>query len=510
VESVQRRVERAVRDAAERHALWPDGATLLAAVSGGADSLCLLGTLLALRDHGPASVAPGGVVVAHLDHGLRGESGAADAEWVRSFCNGLGLRTIVERTDVPAIASAEGRSREDAARRARYAFLRRVAAQVGAQRICTGHTLDDQAETVALHWLRGAGLEGLAGMAQLEGEIARPLLTISRADTEAYCAARGWQPRQDETNADPRYLRNRVRRELLPALETYNPQIRRTLARNADLIRADEAYLEEQVDAIWERCAVGRRPGALVLSRRTLAEAPDALRRRVVRRACWALAGRDHGPESGHILAVDEALRRPSSGNRIDLPGGIELTISYDTVELRLGPERLGRPGRGTTEHPLPVPGSVELPELGWRVRAWRSELPPGLDDGEQPAAAALPPFARHGTHAEVGHAETRAYLDADAVGEPLTVRTWRPGDRFQPMGMSRSKKLQDFFADAKVPRELRHRVPLVTDPGGIVWVGGLRPDERARVTEATRTILVLQLEPLDSLDSAAESTVSP
>jgi tRNA(Ile)-lysidine synthase len=499
VERVQRRVERAVRDAVERHALWPAGATFVAAVSGGADSLCLLGALLALRDQGSASVAPGALVVAHLDHGLRGEAGAADVAWVRSFCEGLGLRCIVERADVRAVASAERRSIEDAARCVRYTFLRRVAADVGAERICTGHTLDDQAETVALHWLRGAGLEGLAGMAPLEDDVARPLLTVSRADTEAYCAARGWQPRHDETNADPRFLRNRVRRELLPTLESYNPQIRRTLARNADLIRADEAYLEDQVDAVWKRCVVERRPDALVLSRRGVTEAPAALRRRVLRRACWELASRERGPEAVHILTVDEALQRPSSGERIALPGGIELHISYDTVELRHGPTHKAAAAWDTTERPLPVPGSVELPELSWRLRAWRSELPPGLDSGGQPAAAELPPFAQAGTHAEVGHAETRVYLDAAAAGGPLSVRTWRPGDRFQPMGMSQSKKLQDFFADAKVPRELRHRVPLVVGPEGILWVGGLRPDERARVTEATRSVLVLQLDPLDS-----------
>src|SRR5262249_32892143 len=160
--------------------------------------------------------------------------------WVAAHCRELGVRCEVEHMDVPALARQRRHSLEDTARQARFAYYRRVAQQVGAERIVTGHTRDDQAETIALHWLRGSGLAGLAGMRPLAGDVARPLLAISRSETEAYCAARGWQPREDATNRDLRFRRNRVRHELLPLLERYQPALREVLVRNAELLAADE------------------------------------------------------------------------------------------------------------------------------------------------------------------------------------------------------------------------------------------------------------------------------
>src|SRR5262249_8957025 len=193
-------VEAAVRRAAERHALWRPGVPLVVGVSGGPDSLCLLGALLALRDRG-GPVAPGELIVAHLDHGLRGAEGRRDAEWVRGFGEPLGLRCVTAAADVRQIARNERCSLEDASRRARYAFLHQVALESCAERICVGHTRDDQAETVVMHWLRGSGLAGLAGMAPLEGDIARPPLNVSRAETEAQRPARSRPPRDDTTDA---------------------------------------------------------------------------------------------------------------------------------------------------------------------------------------------------------------------------------------------------------------------------------------------------------------------
>ncbi len=218
---VRRTVERAITRATQRHALWTPGARLVVAVSGGADSLCLLGALLALRERGHR-LAPGELIVAHLDHGLRGEESREDARYVQRLAADLGVPCVIEEAN--AAYSTELRiGLEDWARRTRYVFLRRVAAEHQAERIVTGHTRDDQAETILLHWLRGSGLAGLRGMAPLRGDIARPLLDVTHEQTVAYCAAQGWQPREDSSNADTRFLRNRIRHELLPLLETYNP-----------------------------------------------------------------------------------------------------------------------------------------------------------------------------------------------------------------------------------------------------------------------------------------------
>src|SRR5690242_14200760 len=249
----RRTVERAITWAVQRHALWSPSARLVVAVSGGADSLCLLGALLALRERGHR-LAPGEIVVAHFDHGLRGDESREDANFVRQLATELGILCVTGHPD--ASYSTDLRvSIEDWARRARYAFLRRVAAEHEAERIVTGHTRDDQAETILLHWLRGSGLAGLRGMAPLRGDIARPLLDVTHAQTVAYCAAMGWQPREDSSNADPRFLRNRIRHELLPLLATYNPGIRDLLVRNGELLADDEAYLEAQTQVAWNELA---------------------------------------------------------------------------------------------------------------------------------------------------------------------------------------------------------------------------------------------------------------
>ncbi|MGZ3673433.1 MAG: tRNA lysidine(34) synthetase TilS [Ktedonobacterales bacterium] len=505
--ATRERVERTVRGAVERHALWRRGAPLVVAVSGGADSLCLLGTLLALREQ-ESSVAPGEIVVAHLDHRLRGAEGEQDAAWVAAFARELGLRCEPGTADVPALARAERRSLEDAARHARYAFLRRVAAEVGAERICTGHTRDDQAETLVMHWLRGSGLDGLSGMPPLAGDIARPLLDLTRGDTVAYCAARGWAPRTDATNADTTYLRNRIRHELLPALEQYNPNLRQTLVRNAALIAEDERYLEAQTDRAWEDVLSDTSPStnAIALDLVELCVLPGALRQRVLRRAARRLTARDTAQalEARHLLLLDDLIAQRRTGATLDLPAGLRVTRGYTalTFTLSSNPSAIAHAtdsdaSGDITPQPLalPVPGEVELPDAGWRIRAWHSVGPPGSEVSAQPDPPELPAFAFGGTYGSVGHAETRAYLDADVAGDTLLVRTWRRGDHFRPLGMRHEKKVQDYFTDAKVPRELRGQLPLVFNKDHLLWIAGLRIDDRVRLTERTRRILVLQLD---------------
>ncbi len=505
------KVERAAAAAVRRYGLWKLGARLVVAVSGGADSLCLVGALLALRAQGGAS-APGEIVVAHLDHGLRGVEGQEDAAWVETFSREQGLRFVGAAVDVAAIAKQERRSLEDAARNARYAFLRRVAIEVGADRICVGHTRDDQAETVLLHLLRGAGLAGLAGMAPLSEDIARPLLDLTHADTRTYCAARGWQPREDRSNDDPHFLRNRVRWELLPVLEGYNPNLRETLVRNAELISADERYLDELTTALYKNGPIERRDETARLPLAWLREQPLALRRRLMHLAFTELAGDEVGLEARHMSQLDALLDGGRTGKSLNLPAGLRSILDYDVLTMTRSPPSM-RQAEAACESHLPAPGYVEAPEIGWRVRAWLVETPPGLESSALPD---LPPIGQAGTLSDLGRAESRVYLDADVAGDELLVRTWRPGDRFRPLGMAHEKKLQDYFADTKVPRALRSRIPLVFNRSHLLWVGGQRIDDRARLTPATRRVLALQIEPLEgpavesSLSSSVKSAQQP
>lgn len=494
---IRRRVERAVARAAQREGLWEPGAPLVVAVSGGPDSLCLLGALVALRDAGHPA-APAALTVAHLDHGLRPES-AADAAWVRDFAATLGVPAATERADVAWLARREKRSLEDAARTARYAFLRRVAADVGAAAIATGHTRNDQAETVILHWLRGAGLAGLSGMAARSGDVVRPLLGITREQTVAYCAAHGWEPLNDATNADPRFTRNRIRHELLPLLETFNAGIHDQLARNAAILRADNHYLETQTDAAWARLVAVTADG-VCLAREALREEPPALRYRLYQRAVERLAPGGGALEvrhleARHIAAVDALLERRQIGASLHLPGGLSVRLDYNALVFEMAAPHAEPPAH---EWELSVPGTLDLPELGWRLRAWRMEELPGSERDDGPPE--VPPVTLADRSGELGRAESRVYLDASAAGDALPVRTWRPGDRIYPLGMRQVKKVQDLFSDAKVARELRHRLPLVFGREHLLWVAGVRVDDRARLTPATTDVLVLQLEPLPPL----------
>jgi tRNA(Ile)-lysidine synthase len=510
---IRKVVERAMVRSVQEHALWSPGARLVVAVSGGADSLCLLGALLALqkRRH---RLAPRELIVAHFDHGVRGDESAEDARFVQRLAAKLGLPCIVER----ARTRHERGSRvsvEDWARHMRYAFLRHVAAEHHPERIVTGHTRDDQAETILLHWLRGSGLAGMRGMRPIRGDIARPLLDVTHAQTVGYCAALGWQPREDSSNRDPQYLRNRVRHELLPLLATYNPGIRDLLVGNGELLADDETYLETQTQIAWSQVAHVAPDSAgkdneresVRVSLEPLRALPAAIRHRVYR-AASSIVGNDFALEARHIVAIDRQLADGHSGTVLNLVGGLNTWLEYDALVF----QRKGKhpapqgPASGLlriaasqpSEWTLTIPGVVEMPELGWRIRAWRVDGAPGSEDANTlPPAPELPPPSFTDRPAEIGRAESRVYLDAAATGDALTVRTWRPGDRFRPLGMRGEKKLQDYFSDAKVPRELRSRVPLVFNSAHLVWVAGLRIDDRVRLSPTTQAVIVLQLAPL-------------
>jgi tRNA(Ile)-lysidine synthase len=505
---IQERVEAAMRAAVERDDLLPAAGAVIAAVSGGADSLCLLGALAALC--GPDGRWPRvELVAAHLDHGLRGDVARAEGAYVAERAADLGLRCHLGARDVAERARREHRSVEDAARRARYAFLREVARAEGAARICVGHTRDDQVETLVLHWLRGSALAGLAGMRPLAGDLARPLLDLTHADALAYCAARGWTPCEDPSNQDRRYLRNRVRHDLLPLLRTYNPRLDDTLLRNARALAADEAYLAAAADRAWAVLATVVTDDAVTLDGAALAALPGPQRRRVLVRAAARLTGGEPALEARHLALLEDLLARPADirERALHLPMGLLAMREGDRLALR---RRLVGGGRADEAagpvspgeaRALPVPGSVVVPGTGWRVRAEvldpaAGSAPPGLELPESHVQETERLRPARGTAEALGRASLRAYLDADAAGTPLTVRTWHPGDRFRPFGMTSEKKLQDYFVDAKVPRAERGRIPLVFGPSHLVWVGGHRPDDRAAITPATRRVLALRLEP--------------
>jgi tRNA(Ile)-lysidine synthase len=454
---------------------------------------------------GPGKAEPGvALVVAHLDHGLRGEQGRADAAFVAALAAELGLPCRMGERDVAALARQRKRGLEEAARRARYDFLRTVAAEVGAERICVGHTRDDQVETLVMRWLRGSGLTGLVGMRPLTGDIARPLLCLTRTETHAYCAARGWAPREDYSNSDRRYWRNRIRLDVLPLLRRENTNIAETLIRTAEVLATDEDYLAARAAEAATGATREATPERVVFDRARLFTLEPAVLRRVVLAALIQVADRDTLFEARHIvLAAGMASSKVPPYYGIQLPGHTRVTVTSDDVVIaRRGPDQRKPPK--PEEHapgiPLPVPGQVDVPDTPWRVSAQLLDASDSPSPGAERVAVSLGAGALP--------TAMRAYLDADAAGAPLVVATWQPGDRFMPLGMTREKKLQDYFVDAKVPREERAAVPIVWGPAHIVWVAGQRIDDRARVRPETRRVLALRLTRRDAIwhtEDAAE-----
>ncbi|MDY6918564.1 MAG: tRNA lysidine(34) synthetase TilS [Chloroflexota bacterium] len=454
-----------------REALVQGDELLLVGVSGGADSVCLLHVLSSLREELNVELH-----VAHLDHMLRGADSTADAEYVRELARRLSVRCTVQRRDVEAYQRTHHMSLEEAARGVRYDFYCRLADWLGAKRIVLGHTRDDQVETILMHLIRGAGLAGLRGMKPLsqrecEGGpvlLVRPLLEVTRAQTQEYCQAQGLQPRCDASNYSPAFLRNRLRHELMPLLQSYNHNIQDALLRMAGAAHADYSYIEEQVSMVWDR-AVEEQPGALVVDAQFVTALHPSLRRHLLRQVLRRVEGDLTDIESVHVEKMMEALSKPA-GKELCLPRGVTLHVGYGTCTVtRLDGDTCPFAAlRG--EYGLKVPGETMLP--GWSARAWIT------------------------TSRETAHGFA-ASVDLDECGTDLIVRARKAGERFRPLGMAEEKKLQDFMVDAKIPRAWRDRVPLVCSKEGIVWVVGWRIAHHARVTDSTRRVLHLEFEKL-------------
>jgi tRNA(Ile)-lysidine synthetase-like protein len=447
----------------------PELGRILVAVSGGADSTALL-----LLLHRLAKTMRTELHVAHFDHGLRGRAAAREESFVRSLCDALCVPCTSGSADVRETARTARIGLEDAARRERYAFLARVAAEAGCSAVATGHTASDQAETVLLHLIRGTGLKGLGGMQPVsswpfEGHrglrLVRPLLRLSRQDTLAVCAAFAIEPLEDESNASPRFRRNRIRHEVLPLLREMNPSIELALVRLASAASEGSAYLESEARKLF----VSPRSGASgdVALPRELKNAPVVLRQMAVRMALADAAGDAREFTERHFEAVEGLLMSGATGDRVELPRGVVAVLEADGLVV----------GRGGDPHPSPLPGG-EGTVLG---------APGACSRFGMLEASLIEVKPESGTWVEV---------DEGAVKGVVRVRRRRDGDRFQPLGMSGTKKLQDFFVDARVPRDERDAVPIFESGRGIVWVGGLRIADWAK-PQAGAPTLFLWYEPV-------------
>ena len=450
--------------------LFDRGQHVLIAVSGGPDSIALLSLLHRLRLSWRLTLT-----VVHFNYGLRGNESDTDQAFVETMCRRLDIPFQTMQLDVRR--RDRGLSLQAAARDLRYRALNEIAQRCGADRIAVGHTANDQAETVLLWMLRGAGLTGLSGMpACRNGIVVRPLYESKRDEILDYLSNEGVPFRQDSSNDKPIYLRNQLRQDVIPVLQRLVPSAVDALCRLADLCRDDDRYLVDHVQALCDPWVRPLPEGGWAIGRSFLQKAHVAVQRRIVRELLRRGEPQRRSPTRDTVELVLRAVATQNVVSELAVPSGW-VAVGRDSV--RFGPVK--SPERASCRQPGPtfltVPGSMTWAGTGQQIQV--QEMTRRQVDAMVPT-------------------KDRIVIDADQISQPLVVRAWQPGDRFCPQGMKgRSKKLQDYFMDLKLSGADRRRIPLVVAPEGIVWVVGYRQDERWVVTPVTKRYLIVGVHPV-------------
>jgi tRNA(Ile)-lysidine synthase len=445
--------------------------SILIGVSGGPDSLCLLDVLT--RTGYPLKVAT-------FDHLLRPQSGQ-EVDRVRQYCTDRQIEFVTGQADVHQHARDLGLSIEEAARELRYAFLFQQAQLFDARAVAVGHNADDQVETILMHLLRGAGPSGISGMNfrslpnpwSATIPIIRPLLSTWRKEIIQYIDEHGLSASQDQSNLDHRFLRNRLRHELIPLLESYNPNVRKALWKTAQVLSDEQIVLKQVSESAWQECIGSQSEDAIQFSAKHFNKQPAAIQRSLLRKAIGYL---NAGLDDINFEAIERArqfIQSPSQSFQMDLVAGIQLL--YETGYVWLTRREADLPIEHWPQLAIHTPRHLDIPGKWLISQEWELQASfRHLDEKtRQNALINTDPF--------------QIWLDLDPLELPLVLRTRLPGDRFQPLGMNgRSMKLSDFFINQKLPRRARDRWPLICVADEICWIPGFRGSHAFRLTDQT------------------------
>jgi len=446
-----------------KHTLLQRGDRLLVAVSGGVDSIVLLDLLCRLRPEWQLEI-----VVAHFNHQLRGEESQEDEDLVRKLGDGKELPVIVEAKDVAAYCRTNKLSVETGARKLRYQFFDRAAKEMDCQKIAFGHTADDQAETILDHVMRGTGVAGLSGIPVQRGKYIRPLLFATRRQILAHAEELGLSYRYDSSNDDLTYKRNRIRHLLLPQIKKeFNPKVVTALNQLGSIMAEVDAYLVDQAKAAYSNCLRIQQDDKIVLDIIAFLAYFTPLQNYILRHALDALGDDPRGLDFQTTERIFRLLANRRQGKEIRLDSGLTVRLSSDALVL---------------SKVKSFDSEIEITEIPGKYRLWQGFVLE-INAESKPLEQVL--FHRD---------PNVEWMDADLLGGPLCVRTFRVGDRFHPINLKGSKKLSDFFIDEKVPFYLRDNVPILECKSGIVWVCGYRLDDRYKVTDASKRFLRLEL----------------
>ncbi|MBI3398253.1 MAG: tRNA lysidine(34) synthetase TilS [Deltaproteobacteria bacterium] len=468
-----------VKNTIKKFGMIRKGNTVVVGVSGGVDSVVLLHLLLQLAAEYKLSL-----IAAHLNHSLRGKESDRDAAFVRDLTKKLNIKFIGKKVDVKSLLK-KGESLQDAARKARYAFFEETAKKYKARRIATGHNLDDQAETVIMRFLKGAGLRGLSGIPPVRDNYIRPLIDATRKEIERYATDNELQFVKDSSNKSIKYLRNKIRLKLMPILEGYNPRIRSDMARLANILARDEDYLKDQAKDSYKSLVIRQDANIISLSLKKLRNAHDAIKARVFFMTVEELVGSSRGFYSYHIEDFLKLLHNNAPNISVNLPHAVTIYKEYDIVTIARG-QRSAVSGRKRTEglsfeQALKINGETSvIADSGIRIADFKTKI-------QNPLTLILSPEGR-------GKGEGEAYFDYDKLKLPLTIRNFRPGDRFMPLGMKGHKKLKALFIEKKIVRRKRGLIPIIVSGNEIVWVAGVRQAEYAKVGPKTKMVLKIEM----------------
>ncbi|MCX8129888.1 MAG: tRNA lysidine(34) synthetase TilS [Clostridia bacterium] len=463
-------IEKKVLNTIRKFNLVQSGESIIVGVSGGPDSVCLLHVLHTLI--GELNI--NNIYAVHINHMLRGDESRLDEEYVVDLCEKLGIRLFSKSFDIKAISRGKSISIEEAGREVRYGQFEAVSAEVGAEKIAVAHNRNDQAETVLMHIIRGAGLEGLQGMEFRRGRIIRPLMEIERSDIEKYCSEKRLNPRTDSSNLKNIYTRNKVRLDLIPFIDNlFKTDITDKLVKASVLLRDDNNYINANVSRIFDQCVISRSRQDIQLDISAINSQHPAIKKRLVRNAVREVKGDLKGIENIHIEGTIAVIQSGKTGIEIHLPFNIRVRKSYNILRIFLhnGSEQVDT----AFDRSLNVPGQTVGENQDTFIKAEIEEMIKDKD---------------YNKDAQYSLAK---YFDYEKLKTGISIRTRKEGDIFKPYKSNGTKKLKEYFIDNKIPKEERARIPVIAKGNEIVWIIGHKISDKFKVTENTKSILKLE-----------------
>jgi len=460
-------VEKVLADIKDKN-LIDKGDTIIVGLSGGPDSVCLLHVLKSIEESMNIMI-----VAVHVNHMLRGQDSFEDEEYVKNLCKKLNIKLKIEQIDLQNIAKKKKLSIEEAGRDERYRIFEKTAKDLNANKIAVAHNKNDQAETILMNIIRGAGLSGLKGMDIKRGKIIRPLLHIDRLEIEEYCNKYKLEPRTDKTNLESIYTRNKIRLDLIPYInEQFNIDIISKLTKMSEIIKNENDFIEYYTEKLYNKALVKKSDGQIVLNIKIFNSYHKGAKGRILRKAIKETIGFIKGIESVHIDDIIKLALDGRVGAMIHLPHKIRVEKSYQILKVY---QFKTFPQVNLYKIKLNIPGDTLIQEESFILRGNI------IDDVN------LDQYEKNQKTSKV------QYFDYDKLRGGINIRKRESGDLIKPINSNGTKKLKKYFIDEKVPIDIREKIPLVAKDKEIVWIIGYVISDKYKVTKSTKKVLKLE-----------------